>query len=48
MNTNLLEQPPSTPAAPPSATNAQEEQQLVRSAKTGNLEAYDELVRRYQ
>src|SRR2546423_8347669 len=48
MNTNLLEKPPSTPSAPPSASSPQEEQPLVRRAKTGDLEAYDELVRRYQ
>jgi len=48
MNTNLLEKPASTPSAPPSANYPQEERQLVRRAKTGDLEAYDELVRRYQ
>src|SRR2546429_2924654 len=45
MNANLMEKAPS---APPSASSPQEEQPLVRRAKTGDLEAYDELVRRYQ
>ena len=48
MNTNLLEKPPSTASAQPSASSPQEEQPLVRRAKSGDLDAYDELVRRYQ
>src|SRR6266511_3740693 len=47
MNTNLLEKPRAPSAAPPAA-DPQEEQRLVKGAKSGDLEAYDELVRRYQ
>src|SRR5213592_3667254 len=47
MNTNVLEKPFSPPAAPP-AKGPQEERELVRRARQGELEAYDELVRRYQ
>src|SRR5438552_18418487 len=48
MNTHVLDHAPSPPAAAPPATDPQEEQQLVKRARTGDLEAYDELVRRYQ
>ena len=51
MNSNVLEKapsPPSTagPAAP--ATIPEQESELVRSARGGDMEAYDHLVRRYQ
>jgi len=48
MNANVLENAPPPTAAPPTASDSQEEQQWVRRARTGDLEAYDELVRRYQ
>src|SRR6266567_489962 len=48
MNTHVLDNAPSPPAAAPPATDPQEEQQLVKRARTGDLEAYDELVGRYQ
>src|SRR5256714_12854266 len=47
MNTNVLEKPFSPSAAAP-AKGPQEERELVRRARTGEMEAYDELVRRYQ
>ncbi len=48
MNTNVLENAPSTTATSPPAHDSQQEQQCVKRARTGDLEAYDELVRRYQ
>jgi len=48
MNTHVLEKAPAPPAALPPANDQQEEQQRVKLAKNGDLEAYDELVRRYQ
>ena len=48
MNSILLEKAPLPSAAPPPSRDAQEDQQLVKRAKTGDMEAYDELVRRYQ
>src|SRR5437879_9865734 len=53
MNSILLEKAPPPSAAPPSAapppsSDAQEDSQLVKRARTGEMEAYDELVRRYQ
>jgi len=47
MNANLLEKAPAPPAAPP-VSDPQAEQRLVQGARTGDLEAYDSLVRRYQ
>ena len=48
MNTSVLEKAPSpAPSAPP-LSDSQEEQQWVRRARTGDMAAYDELVRRYQ
>src|SRR6266513_2817700 len=47
MNANVLEKVPAPPAAPP-VNDPQAEQRLVKGARTGDLEAYDELVRRYQ
>lgn len=37
-----------TPAAPPAAPDVSEEQALIRRARRGDLEGYNELVRRYQ
>src|SRR5438046_1411914 len=45
MNANLLEK---ARVAPPSDSDPQVEQRLVKRAKFGDLEAYDGLVRRYQ
>ena len=47
MNANVLDKAP-TPQANPAATDASEDQQLVKRAQLGHLEAYDELIRRYQ
>ena len=47
MNANVLEKAPAPPAAPP-VSDPQAEQRLVKGARTGDLEAYDSLVRRYQ
>jgi len=47
MNTNMLESPLS-PTSAPLVTGPQEERGLVRRARTGEMDAYDELVRRYQ
>src|SRR5882762_9986475 len=47
MNANVLEKAPAPPAAPP-VSDPQAEQRLVQGARTGDLEAYDSLVRRYQ
>src|SRR5947208_2859488 len=48
MNSILLEKARPPSAAPPPSSDAQEEQRLVKRARTGDMEAYDELVRRYQ
>src|SRR5947208_6635178 len=47
MNTNVLEKPFSPPAAPP-AKGPQEEREMVKQAKAGDMGAYDELVKLYQ
>ena len=47
MNANVLEKAPAPAAAPP-VSDSQAEQRLVQGARTGDLEAYDSLVRRYQ
>ena len=47
MNAPVLDKAP-TPSASPAATDASEDQQLVKRAQLGHLEAYDELIRRYQ
>ena len=47
MSANVLEKAPAPPAAPP-VNDPQLEQRLVQGARTGDLEAYDTLVRRYQ
>jgi RNA polymerase sigma-70 factor (ECF subfamily) len=46
MSTSVLEQPTAPPAPPVLATL--DDRALVRRAKSGDLAAYDELVRRYQ
>ena len=48
MNTNVLEKAPVATAAPAPANALHQEQQLVRRARAGEMDAYDELVRRYQ
>src|SRR5947209_20473271 len=48
MNTSVLEKAPSPAASAPPLSDSQVEQQWVRRARTGDLGAYDELVRRYQ
>jgi len=47
MNANVLDKAP-TPSAGQAATAAPEDPKLVKLAQGGNLEAYDELIRRYQ
>ena len=47
MNANVLDKAP-TPPASRGATDVTEDQKLVKRAQGGNLEAYDELIRRYQ
>src|SRR6266704_2330296 len=47
MKAPVLDKAP-TPSASPAANDASEDQQLVKRAQLGHLEAYDELVRRYQ
>src|SRR6266849_2317855 len=47
MNAPVLDKAP-TPSASPAANDASEDQQLVKRAQLGHLEAYDELIRRYQ
>src|SRR6266850_7885338 len=48
MNANVLDKAPTPPASKAAATDAPEDQQLVKRAQGGDLEAYDELIRRYQ
>src|ERR1051325_11733865 len=51
MNTNVLENAPSPPrvaATVTPAANLEDERQLVRRAKGGDMDAYDDLIRRYQ
>src|SRR5438034_10834866 len=47
MNANVLDKVPMPPANK-AATDAPEDQHLVKRAQVGDLEAYDELIRRYQ
>ena len=47
MNANVLDKAP-TPSAGQAATAVPEDPKLVKLAQGGNLEAYDELIRRYQ
>ncbi len=48
MNTNVLDKAPTPPASKAAVTDAPEDQKLVKRAQGGDLEAYDELIRRYQ
>src|SRR2546427_4025766 len=48
MNANVLDKAPAPPACKAAATDAPEDQKLVKRAQGGDLAAYDELVRRYQ
>src|SRR6266853_6312375 len=48
MNANVLDKAPAPLASTAAATDAPEDQKLVKRAQGGDLEAYDELVRRYQ
>src|SRR3989441_3287814 len=47
MNANVLDKAP-TPPTSKATTDAPEDQHLVKRAQGGDLEAYDELIRRYQ
>jgi len=47
MNANVLDKA-TAPSAGQAATAAPEDPKLVKQAQSGNLEAYDELIRRYQ
>src|SRR5256712_5729724 len=47
MNANVLDKAP-TPPTSKAATDAPEDQHLVKRAQGGDLSAYDELVRRHQ
>jgi len=48
MNTNVLDKAPMPPASKAAATDAPADPMLVKRAQGGDLEAYDELIRRYQ
>ena len=48
MNANVLDKAPAPPASKAATTDAPEDQKLVKRAQGGDLEAYDELTRRYQ
>jgi RNA polymerase sigma-70 factor, ECF subfamily len=48
MNANVIEKAPAPCATPQPASDPQQEQRLVKLAKAGDMEAYDDLVRRYQ
>src|SRR5882724_6941622 len=48
MNANVLDKAPAPPASKAAATDAPEDQKLVKRAQGGDLEAYDALIRRYQ
>ena len=48
MNANVLDKAPTPPASKATATDGPEDQLLVKRAQGGSLEAYDELIRRYQ
>src|SRR5947207_7751071 len=47
MNANVLDKAP-TPPASKAATDAPEDQHLVKRAQSGDLQAYDDLIRMYQ
>src|SRR5881397_2414196 len=48
MNSNVLDKAPTPPSNKAATTDAPEDQHLVKRAQGGDLEAYDELIRRYQ
>jgi RNA polymerase sigma factor (sigma-70 family) len=48
MNTNVLDKAPMPPASKAAATDGPADPMLVKRAQGGALEAYDELIRRYQ
>ena len=48
MNANVLDKAPLPPAGKSASAEAPDDQQLVKRAQSGHLEAYDELIRRYQ
>src|SRR2546425_11743374 len=48
MNANVLDKAPAPPACKAAATDAPEDQKLVKRAQGGDGAAYDELIRRYQ
>ena len=48
MNANVLDKAPTPQANKAAATDEPEDQKLVKRAQGGDLEAYDELIRRYQ
>jgi RNA polymerase sigma factor (sigma-70 family) len=48
MSANVLDKAPTPPASKAESADAQGDQQLVKRAQSGHLEAYDELIRRYQ
>jgi RNA polymerase sigma factor (sigma-70 family) len=48
MNANVLDKAPTPPASKAAATEGPEDQKLVKRAQGSDLEAYDELIRRYQ
>src|SRR5688500_8581263 len=48
MNADVLDKSPATPAGKAASADAQDDQLLVKRAQGGHLEAYDELIRRYQ
>src|SRR5882757_741673 len=48
MNANVLDKAPPPPASKVASADAPEDQQLVKRAQDGQMEAYDELIRRYQ
>ena len=48
MNANVLDKVPPPPASKVAEADAPDDQKLVKRAQGGNLEAYDDLIRRYQ
>jgi len=48
MNADVLDKSPATPAGKVASADAQDDPLLVKRAQGGHLEAYDELIRRYQ
>jgi RNA polymerase sigma-70 factor (ECF subfamily) len=48
MNANLLDKVPTPASSKGAVDDAPDDQKLVKRAQGGNLEAYDDLIRRYQ